>query len=71
MTIHNGNPDLESRIELCASILNLKPHIAWDWNKSRKVSIYLAVDWYVFASIILSSIVKDTLEQMGGFMLLT
>jgi hypothetical protein len=44
LTIHNDNLDMEARVQLCAAILNLKPHYVWDWYKREKVLVHLAVD---------------------------
>ncbi len=51
ITIHNDDPDLEARIQLCASILNLKPHYVWDWHHNNKSLVYTAVDWYAHQSL--------------------
>lgn len=45
LTIHNDNADMEARVQLCAAILNLKPHYVWDWNEKNRVLVHTAVDW--------------------------
>lgn len=67
VTIHNDNPDLEKRLQLVASILNLKPHYVWDWQKKQKTMIYTAVDWLDLAThVIPDSLVRDILDMMDG-----
>lgn len=32
-------------MQTVAKILNLQPHYVWNWTKTKKYLIYIALDW--------------------------
>jgi hypothetical protein len=39
-TIFDSCPEMNARMKLAASILNLRGHWVWNWDKSKKAKIY-------------------------------